>query len=463
MIFVKSPIMVLTILLFLNIITNNIIIVIVCQESMEKGRSEFFKIMHFQEDDMNKTQGTSHRVPGRMPAFCFNRMEFAGSLGDLGTILPLAIGMILINGLNPLGLFLGVGVYYILSGLYFKVTTPVEPMKVIGAYAIATGISASQIQASSLWIFLFLLVIGGTGIITLIGRYIPKPVIRGVQLSTGALLISQGVKLMLGTSKFQALKAAAEPYLSIQNIGVVPIGLIIGGILGVLTLLLLENKRLPAAIIVVGAGLLTGLFFGTGEGLDQIQLGFNLPKLLPFGIPSVNDFTFALLILVLPQIPMTLGNAVMANADLSAQYFPEDGRRVTYKALCISMALGNLMSFFLGGMPMCHGAGGLASRYRFGARTGGSNLISGAIFIVLALFLGEYFMGILYLLPMSALGILLIFAGTQLSLTLLDMKTRKEMFVAILILGITLAANLAAGFIVGIALYYMLRSEKLNV
>ncbi|MBU0970086.1 MAG: putative sulfate/molybdate transporter, partial [Proteobacteria bacterium] len=130
---------------------------------------------------------------------------------------------------------------------------------------------------------------------------------------------------------------------------------------------------------------------------------------------------------------------------------------------CISMALGNLMGFFIGGMPMCHGAGGLASRYRFGARTGGSNLISGAIFIVLALFLGEHFMGILYLLPMSALGILLIFAGTQLSLTLLDMKTRKEMFVTILILGITLAANLAAGFIVGIALYYMLRSEKLTV
>ena len=412
---------------------------------------------------MDKTQGESLKMPGRMSAFCFNRMEFAGSLGDLGTILPLAIGMILINGLNPLGLFLGVGVYYVLSGLYFKVTTPVEPMKVIGAYAIATGISASQIQASSLWIFLFLLVIGGTGIITLIGRYIPKPVIRGVQLSTGALLISQGVKLMLGTSKFQALKAAAEPYLSIQSIGVVPIGLIIGCVLGVLTLLLLENKRMPAAIVVVGAGLLTGLFFGTREGLDQIQLGFNLPKLLPFGIPSVNDFTFALLILVLPQIPMTLGNAVMANADLSAQYFPEDGRRVTYKALCISMALGNLMSFFLGGMPMCHGAGGLASRYRFGARTGASNLIIGAIFIVLALFLGEHFIGILYLLPMSALGILLIFAGTQLSLTLLDMKTRKELFVTILILGITLAANLAAGFIVGIALYYMLRSEKLNV
>jgi SulP family sulfate permease len=398
-----------------------------------------------------------------VPAYRFNRLEFAGSLGDLGTILPLAIGMILINGLNPLGLFLGVGLYYVFAGLYFKVTSPVEPMKVIGAYAIATGISASQIQASSLWIFLFLLVIGGTGIITLIGRYIPKPVIRGVQLSTGILLVTQGIKLMLGTSTFQALRNAAEPYLSIQNLGPLPLGLMIGGILGVLTLLLLENKRLPAAIVVVGAGLLAGILWGTREGLHQIQVGMFWPDILPYGFPSAGDFTFALLVLVLPQVPMTLGNAVMANADLSIQYFPQEGKRVTHRALCISMALANLVSFFLGGMPMCHGAGGLASRYRFGARTGGSNLISGAIFIVLALFLGEQLMGIIYLLPMAALGVLLVFAGAQLSLTVLDMKTRKDMFVPILVVGITLASNLAAGFLVGIAVAYALKSEKLSV
>lgn len=412
---------------------------------------------------MAENQESMVQESGITAAYRFNRMELAGSLGDLGTILPLAIGMILINGLNPFGLFLGVGLYYVFSGLYFKVTTPVEPMKVIGAYAIATGITASQIQASSLWIFLFLLIIGGTGIITLAARYIPKPVIRGVQLSTGVLLVSQGVKLMLGTSKFQALREAAEPYLSIQNIGPVPLGLVIGGILGVLTLLLLENRRLPAAIVVVGVGLLTGIFFGTREGLHQIQIGFHLPKLLPFGIPSTGDFTFALLVMVLPQIPMTLGNAVVANADLSIQYFPQGGQRVTYRALCISMALANLMTFFLGGMPMCTGAGGLASRYRFGARTGGSNLIIGGIFIVLALTLGGYILGFIYLLPMSALGVLLIFAGAQLTLTLLDMNTRKEMFVPILVLGITLASNLAAGFLAGIAVAYMLKSEKLNV
>lgn len=417
----------------------------------------------FQEDVMGEHQEVATGQSVSRGAYRFNRMEFAGSLGDLGTLLPLSVGMILINGLNPLGLFLGIGLFYIFSGLYFKVTTPVEPMKVIGAYAIATGISATQIQASSLWVFIFLLIIGGTGVITPIGRSIPRPVIRGVQLSTGVLLVSQGVRLMLGTSKFQALRAVAEPYLSIQSVGPLPIGLMIGGVLGVLTLLLLENKRLPAAIVIVGTGILTGLFIGTGEGLHQIQPGFYLPRILPFGIPSAADFTFALMVLVLPQIPMTLGNAVVANADLSIQYFPADGSRVTYRGLCLSMALASLMSFFLGGMPMCHGAGGLASRYRFGARTGGSNLIIGAIFVALALFLGEHLMGVIYLLPMSALGILLIFAGGQLSLSLLDIRTRKDMFVPILVLGITLASNLAVGFIVGIGVAFMLKSERLHI
>jgi SulP family sulfate permease len=393
----------------------------------------------------------------------FNRTELAGSLGDLGTILPLAIGMILINGLNPTGLIMGVGLFYIFSGLYFKVTAPVEPMKVIGAYAVATGITATQIQASSLWIFIFLIIIGGTGIITLAGRYIPKPVIRGVQLSTGVLLVSQGVRLMMGTSKFQDLHHAAEPFLSLQKMGWLPTGLIIGVVLGLLTLLLLENRRLPAALVVVGAGALMGIVLGTREELNQIQFGVYLPKLLPYGWPSGADFSFALLVLVLPQIPMTLGNAVIANADLSLQYFPQDGHRVTYRALCISMALANLLSFFIGGMPMCHGAGGLASRYRFGARTAGSNLIIGAIFLILALFLGIHSMAVIYMLPMAALGVLLIFAGAQLTLTLLDMQTRKELFVPILVLGITLASNLAAGFLTGVAVAYILKWKRLSV
>ena len=396
-------------------------------------------------------------------AFRFNRMELAGSFGDLGTLLPLAIGMILINGLAPTGVLIGIGIFYIAAGLYFRVTCPVEPMKVIGAYAVATGITAGQIQAAGLWLFVFLAIIGGTGMITGIGRYIPKPVIRGVQLSTGVLLVTQGIRLMSGTSKFQALRGMAEPYLAVQHIGPLPVGIIIGAGLAVLTLFLLDNKVLPAALVVVGAGALVGLVWGTGEGLAQVSPGFHLPPWLPFGLPSAETMGFALLVLALPQIPMTLGNAVIANADLSLSYFPQDGRRVTYRALCLSMALANLMSACIGGMPMCHGAGGLASRYRFGARTAGSNLIVGTGFILLAVFFGHTALGIISLLPMAALGVLLIFAGAQLSLTLLDMQTRKELFVPVLMLGITLASNLAAGFLIGIIAAVALKSKRLNV
>lgn len=392
-----------------------------------------------------------------------NRLEIAGSLGDLGTLLPLAVGLILINGLNPTGLFLAVGVFYIFSGLYYGITVPVQPMKVVGAYGIATAMSASQITASGYLLGFILLLIGTTNAMTIIGRFVPKPVVRGVQLSTGILLMVGGVKLMLGKSKLQMIHQMAEPYLSFQNLGPIPIGIIIGVAGGILTLLLLENKRLPAGLLVVGGGMVIGLIAGTREGLTDLQWHVSLPDFLPFGWPSSADFTFAFFALVLPQIPMTLGNAVIAYADLSTEYFGQQSQKVTYRAACISMAMANLFSACIGGMPLCHGAGGLAAHYRFGARTAGSNLVIGLIFIALAVFLGERCLGIIYLLPMSVLGILLLFAGIQLALTLLDLTQRKELFVSLIILGITLAVNLAAGFLVGIGIAHLLKSDKLQV
>ncbi len=393
----------------------------------------------------------------------FDRLELAGSLGDLGTLLPLAIGMIMINGLSPSGLFLAIGLFFIFSGLYYGITVPVQPMKVIGAYAIATAMSASQIAASGALIGLFLLVIGGTGAITLIGKYTPKPVVRGVQISTGTLLMAQGVKFMAGSSKFQVLRQAAEPYLSIQNLGPIPIGIIIGVIGAVLTLLLLDNKKFPAALLVILGGLGVGWAFGTHEGFDKLRIGIYIPRILPFGMPTGADFSFAILVLVLPQIPMTIGNAVIANADLSREYFGEDSKRMTYRASCISMGLANMLSFLVGGMPLCHGAGGLAAHYRFGARTAGSNLMIGAVFVMLAVFLGIHALAVVYLVPMSVLGVLLIFAGSQLALTIIDMKERKDLFVALIMLGITLASNLAIGFVVGLAVAYALKSEKMAI
>ena len=393
----------------------------------------------------------------------FDRMELAGSLGDLGTLLPIAIAMVLFNGLDSPGVFLSIGIFYILAGVYFGITVPVQPMKVIGAYAIATAMSPDQIMASALLMGLFLLIVGLTGAIDLIRRFTPPSVIRGVQLSTGALLISGGVKFMIGTSKYQVLQNAVEPHLAVQFIGPIPIGLVIGVFAAIVTLLLLDNKRFPAGVIVVAGGFVVGLALGARADLAQGGFGLNLPAWLPFGMPGRADFTFAMFALVLPQLPMTLGNAVLAYTDLSKSYFGGASARVTNRKACVSMALANFLSFCLGGMPLCHGAGGLAAHYRFGARTAGSNLMIGLVFVILALVLGNRIIEILNLLPMSILGVLLVFAGAQLTLTIMDLQNRKDYFVATLILGITLAANLAAGFIAGVIVAQLLRWEKLSV
>ncbi len=395
--------------------------------------------------------------------FKFNRLELAGSLGDLGILLPISIAMILVNGMDPVGLFASVGLFYIFSGLYFGVTVPVQPMKVIGGYAIATAMTAPQILSSSLLMGVFLLLIGATGIIDTIKKMTPVAVVRGVQLATGLMLIISGIQFIIGQSNFQIIQKMAEPYLSVQSLGPVPIGLVIG-VLGVLVVLaLLESRKYPAGLVVVLAGCAAGVILGARPELSWSDVGLSLPTVMGFPFPTKVDLTFALFALVLPQLPMTLGNAVLAYTDLSKQYFDERSTRVTNRAACISMACANFVSFFLGGMPLCHGAGGLAAHYRFGARTAGSNLIIGLVFLVLALLLGKQVVELLYLLPMAILGVLLIFGGAQLALTIMDLTKRKDVFIALLIPAITLATNLAAGFLVGIVVAHLLRFKRFSI
>lgn len=393
----------------------------------------------------------------------FTRLELAGSLGDLGTLLPLAMGMILINGLSPDGIFFSVGLFYIVSGFYFKVPTAVQPMKVISAYAVAAALSADQILAATLIMAVVLLVLGISGAMNWFSKHTPKVVIRGVQLSTGILLMTQGIKCILGTSKLQDIKQLAEPYLLIQSVGPLPVGVLIGLLGIVLTLLLLNNKKFPAGLVVIAFGVVVGLLLGAYREVADIGFHIGLPAFLPFGWPSRLDLTFAFFALVLPQMPMTIGNAVLANADLSHGFFGDAASRVTGKALCISMALANMGAFLMGGMPLCHGAGGLAAHYRFGARTAGSNLIIGTFMVLLVWLTGDQMVAFFHLIPLAILGVLLIFAGSQLALTLVDITTRSELFVAFTMLGVTLATNLAVGFVAGLALAILLRWRKIEV
>jgi SulP family sulfate permease len=153
---------------------------------------------------------------------------------------------------------------------------------------------------------------------------------------------------------------------------------------------------------------------------------------------------------------MTIGNAVVAQADLTREYFGDDAARTTPRALAVSMGVANLGAAAVGGMPLCHGAGGLAAHYRFGARTSGANLMIGGAFLVAALVLGDMAMGVLTLLPFAVLGALLCFAGVELALMIKDVRERRDLLVVLVMLGVTLATSLAVGFGVGIVLAWLL-------
>ena len=385
--------------------------------------------------------------------FRFDRMELAGSLGDLGTLLPLAIGMIVLCGLPAVSVFLLVGLFYLLAGTYFGVPVAVQPMKAIGAYAIAAGLSAQQITSAGLWMGAILLILGLTGLIKIIRKYTPHSTIRGVQLAIGVVLLTKGLKLIIDE----------DPGLVVQNVGPVGLGLIIGVIGLVLTFLLLENKKIPAALVIVALGIVAGLIFGRPMDTNPFSWGIHLPDPLPYGWPEWEVLLWVVPLMVLPQLPMTIGNAIFSNTDLSHEYFKDDAKRVTTRAVTLSQGLANIVAFFFGGMPMCHGAGGLAAHYRFGARTAGSNIIIGAIFVVRALLFGEAIVPVLRLMPLAILGVLLTFAGIQLALMIQDLTDRKDFFVVLLMLGLTLVFNLAVAFLTGIAVAYVFKTRWVKV
>jgi len=385
--------------------------------------------------------------------FIFNRLEFSGSLGDLGTLLPIAIAMIVLNGLYATNVMVTIGLFYVIAGLYFKVPVPVQPMKVIGAYAIAMGLTPTQIIAASLWMGLCVLFLGTTGLIHFIAKYTPKSTVRGVQLSVGIVLMIKGLGFMI----------KPDPNLAVQSIGPVNIGIILGVVGMVVTFLLLENRRIPAAVIMVFGGILLGLFIGKPLKLEELKIGFHIPQYFPYGLPSWSDMIWVIPVLVLPQIPATIGNAIISNTDVMHEYFGKRAHRASYRSIANSQGIADVISSMWGGIPMCHGAGGLAAMYRFGARTAGANLIIGGIFVILGLFFGQSALLILNLLPLSILGVLLVFAGAQLALMVRDLTERKDLFVALIMLCIALTINLAVAFICGIIIAYILKSEKINV
>jgi SulP family sulfate permease len=229
------------------------------------------------------------------------------------------------------------------------------------------------------------------------------------------------------------------------------------GVFGVLlALFLLNSKRFPAAVVLVGIGILIGVVSGA---LKQTPFRVG-PSQLEVFLPNGNDFLTAFWFLVLPQIPLTIGNAIIGTRDAAISLFGTDmgTQRVTNRALSTSIGVANLAAGCLAAMPLCHGAGGLAAHHRFGARSGGSNLMIGTILLVVAVCFGGVGVALLSVIPKAVLGVLLLFAGLELALLVRDVNERNDLFIGLLIAGVALATtHMGIAFAAGMAATLILR------
>ena len=176
---------------------------------------------------------------------------------------------------------------------------------------------------------------------------------------------------------------------------------------------------------------------------------------------SCNDLLAGFVILGLPQAPLTLGNAIIGTVAENDAYFPD--RKVTAKTITIDHGIMNLISFCIGGIPMCHGAGGMAGHIRFGARTGGALVILGVIVLLIGLFLSDSVALIFQVFPRPILGVILFFAGVELALVIKDIKLQKQNLFVLLITAGTAMWNMGVAYLAGLILYYGLQRRWIRV
>lgn len=367
----------------------------------------------------------------------YNKMEWAGAFGDIGTLIPFVVAYITIVKVEPLGLLFMFGLSVMVAGFYYKTPIPIQPMKAIGAAAITGGISPAALFGSGLTTGIFWLLAGSTGAIRSISKLVTRPVVRGIMLGLGLSFMLDGINRM-----------KTAPFLA--------------GIALVITYLLLTHPRLPAMFVLLVLGVVSAIIMNPQlwHELAGIHASFRLPA-LQLDAMTWDSIVKGTLLFTIPQIPLTLGNAVIAITAENNELFP--ARPITEKKIAISQGIMNIVSPFFGGVPMCHGAGGMAGHVRFGARTGGALVILGGILILIALFFSDSISIIFKIFPNAVLGVILFFAGSELALTVRDIGNNKTDFYVMLIVAAFAMWNMGVAFLVGIILDNALRKEWIRI
>jgi sulfate permease, SulP family len=330
--------------------------------------------------------------------------DVSGAVADLGVLVPLATALIVVNGLDAGAVLLAAGLLVVASGAYFGVPFPVQPLKALTAVAVAEVLSPGVIHAAGFEIGAFLLILSIRGVAAGLARLFTKPVVRALQVGVGLLLMLTAYRLASDPPQV-FVGSPASPW---------PLVLAAGAFLGVAWAA--RRKLYGAASLLLAAGTVA-VWAAARPALAAPA--FHLPHI---AFPTGSQFGTAFFLLVIPQLPLTFGNAVVAVNDLAHEYFGPRARRVSPTAVCISCGVGNGVSATLGGMPMCHGAGGLTAHVRLGARSARMNLILGSVLIAVGLFFAPQVPALLGLLPIWVLAGFLAYAGVRHALLVSDLR-----------------------------------------
>jgi sulfate permease, SulP family len=375
------------------------------------------------------------RLPeSRAGSFRFDGAELAGAVGDLGVLVPIAVALIVKNGLTPTAVLLPAGLLYVVAGLVYRLPVPVQPLKAFGAIAIAHGFGADDIAAGALLMGMIFLALGVSGLLDWVAKVFPHPIIRGIQLSVGLLFCQLAWKLVSATPKAFTDHRHSIWWLGGATVVVIAVAL------------LLRRRQITLLFLAIAVAAMALTFHGSFIfGPSTVHA----PHL------SWTAFSAAAVALVLPQLPLSFANSCLATADTARAYFGDAARRVRPGRLAITLGLANLFAGAISGMPVCHGAGGMTAHRSFGARSGGAPIMLGSVLIALALAIGATLTAALAGFPVPILAGLLTVAGLLHIMLLKDLRGPWHWALALAV-GITgFLSNLAVALVGALVIWFI--------
>jgi sulfate permease, SulP family len=365
-----------------------------------------------------------------------DRRELAGAVADLGVLIPIAVALIVKNGLSPTAVLLPAGLLYVAAGLIYRLPVPVQPLKAFGAIAIAKGLGADEIAGGALLMGAIFVALGASGLLDVMARAFPRPVIRGVQLVVGLLFLKIAWGLVTAPPK------------SFSDHAIAPPAAVMLGAVALVLALALKRYAISLALVAIAVA---AMLASAGSSIDLGPSALSLPSL------DTAVLATAFTVLVLPQLPLSFANSCLATADAARTYFGERAEFVRPGRLATSLGVANLFAGSISGMPVCHGAGGMTAHVKFGARSGAAPLALGITLIAVALGIGAGLGSLLTAFPLPILAALLAASGLLHIALLRDLEGAGAWAIAIAVGAVGFLVHLALAVLLGLALWWSAR------